>query len=222
MLNQWSAALANTYASNAASQFILHGNVNDQFLLPAEAIGTLSDYLFEALMQRFDVLLSYDIGNGIQIRKGGEILSTWPHFKKNSVLPSAPRAAVEFLTHYFRYANNLAQLGQKRLQIGLVIRASQLLAPAVPDSTSYDLNSLALQIRDWADDSSISGLPLATFLLTENLNELHQLITANSHAQKLKIPLPSSDEVLAILEASRSYLSHRSVPLSTEASRAGW
>jgi len=201
MLPPWSQELAAAYASNASTQFILHGNVNDRFLLPLVPArsGSLTDFLSNVLMPRFDLILTYDIGNGIRISKGAEILGDWPAFKENKELPRPPRAAIEFLTRCFRYHANLARLGKPRIQIGCVIRAANLLAPAIPGSTSYDLNSLALLIRDWSDDPLLADLALATFLLSENLNDLHPLLTGNPRATKSEIPLPSSCEILEIL-----------------------
>src|SRR5262249_24486173 len=77
--------------------------------LPSPHIGTLMRFLLQVLLPRFDVVLSYDIGNGIRVEKGGEIFSRWPQLKQDANLPKAPRAAIESLTHYFRYAANLAQ-----------------------------------------------------------------------------------------------------------------
>jgi hypothetical protein len=34
------------------------------------------------LLPRFDVVLSYDLGNGIRVEKGGEIFSSWPALKE--------------------------------------------------------------------------------------------------------------------------------------------
>ncbi len=194
MLPDWSQELAATYESNAATQFILHGNVNDRFLLPLEKtrLGSLSDFLIGVLLPRFDVVLSYDIGNGIRVEKGGDIFTQWPAFKDSPELPKAPRPAVETLTRYFRYAANLARLGKPRIQIGCIVRAAQLLAPAVPGMANYDLNSLALLIRDWADDPLLADYSLATCLLTENLNDLHPLLTGNPRATKIKVPLPTA------------------------------
>jgi hypothetical protein len=198
MLPLWSQELADAYASNASAQFILHGNVNDRFLLPLEVprLGSLADFLLRVLMPRFDVVLSYDIGNGIRVEKGGEVFGQWPAFRDNPELPRTPRAAIEFLTRYFRYAANLARLGKPRLQIGCLVKAAQLLAPAMPGMANYDLNSLALLIRDWADDPLLADSSLATCLLTENLNDLHPLLTGNPRATRIKIPLPDTAEVL--------------------------
>jgi len=194
----WAAEAIALYESNAASQFILYGNVNDRLLIPVEpapALGDLNDFLLRVLMPRFDVVLSYDLGNGIRVEKGGEVFQQWPTLRDNPQLPKSPRAAVETLTHYFRYAANLARAGRGRLQVGCVVRAAHLLAPPLPGGLNYDLSALALLIRDWSADPLLTGHTLATFLITENLHDLHPLLVNNPRAASLKVPLPASDDI---------------------------
>ena len=111
----WAAEVIALYESQSASQFLLTGNVADRFLLPLAgkaALGSLTDFLGRVLMPRFDVILSYDLGNGLRIEKGAEAFSQWPAFKEQPELPRAPRAAVEMLTRYFRYNANLGTARQ--------------------------------------------------------------------------------------------------------------
>src|SRR5687768_2761346 len=112
-LPAWAGEMVALYESHAASQFILHGNVNDRFLLPdgeRRKLESLGDFFLRVLLPRFDVVLSYDLGNGLRVEKGGETFGQWPAFKDNPELPKQPRAAVEALTRYFRYTANLARL----------------------------------------------------------------------------------------------------------------
>jgi len=196
-LPPWAAELIALYESHSASQFILYGNVGDHFLLPLggqKALGTLEDFLLKVLMPRFDVILSYDLGNGLRVEKGGEIFSQWRNAQE-TVDRRAPRGAVEALTHYFRYASNLAQLGQKPIQIGCFIRDAQLVAPAVPGALNYDLNALASLMREWAGDKLLRRSSLVTFLLVDNLNDLHPLLVNNPNAVAIKLPLPAAAEM---------------------------
>ena len=87
-LPSWASELMARYESGAGNQFVLHGNVEDRFVLPeSNALGSLSEFLLSALLGRFDVVLSYDLGNGIRIEKGREIFSQWPAYKANPTLP---------------------------------------------------------------------------------------------------------------------------------------
>ena len=196
-LPPWAAKLIALYQSHSANQFILHGNVNDRFVLPVEppSIGSLYDFLRRVMMPRFDVILSYDLGNGIRIDKGGDVLGRWPGFKESPELPRVPRQAVEFLTRYFRFAANLVSLGQQSPRIGFYMKAAHLVAPAIPGALNYDLNALALLMRDWASDDQLAQHTLVTFLVTENLNDLHPMLVNNPRAATVEVPVPSQNDL---------------------------
>jgi hypothetical protein len=195
----WARSLAEFYESNAASQFVIYGNISDRMVLPgppAAHLGALPDFLLGVLLSRFDVVLSYDLGNGLRVEKGAETFSKWPHFQESQKDWKAPRAAVETLTRYFRYCANLTRLNQPGVQVGCIIKNADLLVPALQGGLDYDLNALASLIRDWSNDTLLSGHALATFLLTENLNDLHPLIVNNPRIAQIKIDLPTSGELL--------------------------
>jgi hypothetical protein len=199
ILPAWARTLADMYESNAANQFIVYGNISDRMVVPsppAQRLGTLSDFLLGVLLPRFEVVLSYDLGNGIRIEKGAEVFSKWPHFQESQKDWKAPRAAVETLTRYFRYCANLARLNQPTAQIGCIIKNADLLAPALQGGLDYDLNALASLIRDWSSDTLLADHALVSLLLIENLNDLHPLIVNNPRVARVKIDLPSSDQLL--------------------------
>jgi hypothetical protein len=198
-LPPWAADLVTLYESNALNQFILHGNVHDRTLLAGpdgrSSLGNLQQFLLDVLLPRFDVVLSYDLGNGVRIERGGQTFTKWPGWKESEPLPKAPRTAVEFLTHYFRYGANLARMGRGRLSVGCVINSAHLVAPAVQGALSYDLNALALLIREWSADTLLAEHTLATFLVSENLNDLHPLLVNNTRAAQVRVPLPAPDDL---------------------------
>jgi hypothetical protein len=208
-LPNWAAELIALYESGASNQFILHGNVSDRLMLPAAADGTagaavgdLSEFVQRVLLPRFDVVLSYDLGNGIRIEKGGKEFGEWPTFqaaKGNS--PRDPRGAIEFLTQFFRYAANLRRMGRASMQVGLLMRGAHLIAPALRGGLSYDLSALASLIRDWASESLLTEHSLATFLVADNISDLHPIITSNPRASQVEVPLPDAATLAAALRA---------------------
>jgi hypothetical protein len=188
-----------SYESNAATQFVIFGNISDRMVLPGPPsphFGSLSDFLVGVLLKQFDVVISYDLGNGIRVEKGAETFSKWPYFQESQKDWKAPRAAVETLTRYFRYCANLTRLSQPVVQVGCIIKNADLLVPALQGGLDYDLNALASLIRDWSNESLLAGHALATFLLTENLNDLHPLIVNNPRIAQIKIDLPAANELL--------------------------
>jgi hypothetical protein len=213
----WSQELVELYESGAAAQFILHGNVADTFLLPAgKGFGGLDQYLRELLLGQFHVVLSYDVGNGIRIEKGAETFAMWPPYQDRA-LPAAPREAVQVLTHYLRFCAQLARLKPERTtQVAIIVRAADLIAPPSPGGANYELSGIAWQLRDWGSDPVLAASHCATFLLCENLSDLHPLISQNGQAAKLAIPLPQGAE----LEPALALLQQRyPVPLGPFADR---
>ncbi|CAN5846894.1 ATP-binding protein [soil metagenome] len=167
---------------------------------PHLTLGSLTDFISRVLLPRFDVVLSYDLGSGIRVEKGGDLFAQWPTLKAaGGKLPDDPRAAIEAITQFLRYAANLSKVGQRRLQVAVFIRSASLLAPAVRGGVSYDLAALALDIRDWASDQLLADHPIATFLIAENLSDLHPLIVNNPRASRIEVPLPRTSELAAAL-----------------------
>ena len=200
VMPSWARDLINLYESNASNQFILFGNVNDQQLIPTDAtqrIGSLNEFLVRVLLASFDVVLSYDVGNGIRVEKGGEAFSSWPEIKQSptQALPSAPRPAIEKLTHYLRYVSNLARLNRGSTQVAVIVRSADLVTPMLGGGNDPDVNAMAVLLRDWASDSLLTTHSLASFLIAENLNDLHPLVAANPRATQLKIALPSAEDL---------------------------
>jgi ATPase family associated with various cellular activities (AAA) len=198
-LPAWARTLAELYESNAASQFIVYGNISDRMVLPAPPaprLGGISDFLLGVLLSRFDVVLSYDLGNGIRVEKGAETFSKWPYFQESQKDWKAPRPAIETLTRYFRFCANLTRVNQPTLQIACIMKNADLLVPALQGGLDYDLNALASLIRDWSSESLLADHALASFLLTENLNDLHPLIVNNPRVARVKIDLPNSEQLL--------------------------
>ena len=64
---QWASDIVGSYESGAAGCFVLHGNVNDRLLVPDDdtaSLGSLQEFIMEALLPRFNVVLSYDLAMG--------------------------------------------------------------------------------------------------------------------------------------------------------------
>ncbi|MEM9478940.1 MAG: AAA family ATPase, partial [Verrucomicrobiota bacterium] len=220
----WSREIAELYESGATSQFVLYGNISDRFVVPekdGDSLGGLPEYLEGVLLPGFDVVLSYDLGNGVRIEKGGEVISNWPTFKENPRFPRKPREAFEMLTHFLRYQLNLKRLKKGDPQIAIIIKAANLLIPDVRGVSNHELSSIALQFRDWAADSAIGELRIATFLLTENLNDLHHLVVSQPRTAKIEVTLPSvegmADALGVLIESAPDALSEYKDDLSIPA-----
>src|SRR5687767_16015269 len=68
-------------------------------------------------------------------------------------------------------------------------------SPALPGALNYDLSALATLMRDWAADDQLTRHSLATFLIAENLNDLHPLLVNHPRAAPIEVPLPTTEEL---------------------------
>ena len=203
-LPPWATEVIDLYESGACSQFILHGNVDDLLLLPvsgaAPRIIALDGFLRERLLARFDVVIRYDVGSGIQVEKGGERFAEWPPAAKEAALPKTPREAIQVLTVYLRFCANLARLKpDKATRVAVIVKNAALIVPPSAGGANYELSAIASQLREWAADPTIADQHCATFLLTENLNDLHPLVARNPQAACVAVPLPQQAELLPAL-----------------------
>lgn len=189
---EWVAELALGYESGAHGQFILYGNVADRFPLGGRLVG-LSRFIDAQLLGGFDLLFSYDPGNGLGLLRGGERFAQWPAAKEIGAWPREPRAAVELLSRYLRYRANLAALGRAESEhVAIILRGADQLLPG-GRAGDFEIASLASLIRDWAGEPPFTDLAFASFLIADNLNDLHPQVAFNPRVARVRVPLPDTD-----------------------------
>jgi hypothetical protein len=203
-LPPWAGEVIDLYESGASAQFILHGNVDDRVMLPVSGkpatIVSLEVFVKDRLLGSFDVVISYDLGNGIRVEKGGDRFAEWPPAAKESALPKAPREAMHVLTHYLRFCANVARIKpQRATRVAVIVKNAGLIVPPSTGGANYELSAIASQLRDWASDPNIASQHCATFLLLENLNDLHPLVSRNSQTSCINVPLPRKEDLLPAL-----------------------
>ncbi len=200
---EWASEVISSYESGAAGCFVLHGNVNDRQLVPSgkvASLGGIQEFVMEVLLPRFDVVLSYDPGQGLRVERGGEAFSKWPTVKDGLDLPDDPLLAVRVITHYFKYCKNLQAVGAESPKVAVVIEQAHLICPSLPHSHNHDLNAMASILRSWAADMRLQEHGQAAFLISENLNGLHPLVARSPRISAIEVPLPSSEDLTMALE----------------------
>ena len=68
----------------------------------------------DELLAGFNVVLTYDLGNGLTIERGGELRREMGRRGPASALPREPLAAIHCISRYLRYLGNLRALGRER------------------------------------------------------------------------------------------------------------
>jgi hypothetical protein len=192
----WAAELALDYESGAASQFILFGNVHDRLAVNG-ALVNLADYLEDTLLAGFGVVLSYDLGNGLGIERGGELVEKWQGAQLKN-LAREPLPAIQWIGRYLRYLGNLRALTKEKIpNVAVLLRGVDQLVPA--DGAGFEHGSITSQIRAWASDSPFSDLAFTSLLIADNLNDVEPLIASSPLATRVRVALPDARALEAAL-----------------------
>lgn len=204
-LPTWAQEVIAQYESRCSGCFVLHGNVDDRFHLPGSQprLGSLTEFLGELLLPSFDVVITYDLGSGIEISRGKDKFAQWPSLRNFPDYPTQPLQASRFIGNYLTYLRNLKAVGAEALSAGVIIKGAHLICPSLPNALNYDLHALASVWQSWASEARLADHQQAVFLLSENLNELHPLAAHHPSLSSLEIPLPSEDELTGVLEIMR-------------------
>ena len=197
----WAAELTLAYVSGASSQFLLFGNVHDR-LAVGDCLVNLADYLEKELLPGFDVVLSYDLGNGLNIEHGGEIVDKWGGAELKR-MACEPLPAVQWIDRYLRYLGNLRTLGKdKTPNVAVILRGVDQIVPA--DGAGFEHGSITSMLRAWAGEAPFRDLPFTSLLIADNLNDVEPLITSGAQSARIRVPLPDAaalERALAILRA---------------------
>ncbi len=240
-LPEWAARMRGAYSSGSACQFILYGNVADLVAVPGRegkkdigpASGTdyvsLRRFLDRVMFDPFDVVLHYDRGRGIRIKKGGDhfqgFLKAFDSFRGTSwsgssgaeadplalgnMLPRDAPRALELIDRFVRSSQQRTEVGvdgggriRAPLQVAVVIDYAHFIVPqGEPIHQSSDRAQTLIRLLDWASEPAITQGSVATVLVTENLTDLNRLLVESPYSTKLRIELPQT-------EAIHSYVDH--------------
>lgn len=198
----WANELATAYESGAHGQFILYGNVHDRIAINGRLVN-LAGYLEDDLLRSFQVVLSYDLGNGLRIERGGDIVEKWSGANLTN-LPREPLAAIQYISRYLRYFGNLRVLGREiKEHIAVIIRGIDHIIPA--DGAGFEHGSLTSLLREWSSEAPFADLPFASILIADNLNDVEPMIAFDTHTARIRVPLPDA----SALESALAQLKER-------------
>jgi hypothetical protein len=197
----WASELALAYESGAHGQFVLYGNVHDRMAV-GDRLMSLAGYLESELLSAFRVVLSYDLGNGLALERGAELVEQWGGADLTR-LPREPLPAIQWLSRYLRYLGNLRAVGRDaELNVAVILRGVDQIAPA--DGAGYEHGSLTSLLREWASEAPFSELPFTSILIADNLNDVEPLVAFDAHVARIRVPLPDApalERALALLRA---------------------
>jgi Arc/MetJ-type ribon-helix-helix transcriptional regulator len=223
-LPAWAEEMRQVFRAGATSQFVLHGNVFDLVAAPdGRSWHSLGRFLTEGMFTPFDVVVQYDRGKGIRIRKGAEafhrFLKAFDAFQGTSwaglpdsatdkletldlgnLLPRDPKRALELVDRFLRaaLARTIVKDGKTApdpLKVAVVLDYAHFIAPQGDPLYLSDLSQTLIQLLDWGSDPAIAGAFVATVLVTENLADLNRALVESPYSAKIRITLPTAEEI---------------------------
>jgi len=198
----WATELALAFESGAYSQFVLFGNVHDRFAVDGKLVS-FSSFVEDELLNSFQVVFSYDLGNGLRLERGGELIEKWMGGEGVKQLPREALEAVRLVSHYVRYLANLRALKRGGdTQVACVLRGADQILPA--DGSGHEHGSLTSLIRDWATESPFVEQAFASLLISDNLHDLEPLVAYNPRAVRVQVPMPDAAALRGTLDLLRA------------------
>src|SRR5690348_659618 len=199
----WAAEIALAYESTAQGQFILSGNVHDRLPVGGNLVN-LGGFIEKELLAGFQVIFTFDLGNGLRVIRGADQLEGWSGAKRLDPTVRQPLAAIELVSSFLRYRANLRALGQEKqaMHVACILRDADDILPAT-GGWSYELGGMASLLRDWAGEAPFSDLPFVSLIIADNLNDLHPSVALNPRAARVKVPLPDTDMLARALKLLR-------------------
>ncbi len=226
----WAREMRELFRAGTTSQFVLHGNIFD--LVPApdgKDFLPLRQYLTQVMFDPFEVVVQYDRGKGIRVRKGMEafhrFLKAFDTFQGTSwaslpaaegddkleglalagQLPRDPKRALELIDRFLRgaLARTKAENGKvvaDPMRVAVILDYAHFIAPQGDPLYMADLSQTLIQIVDWGSDPAVTGAFVATVLITENLADLNRQLVESPYSAKLRIELPQAEELHAFVE----------------------
>jgi len=152
-----------------------------------------------------------------------------------NLLPRDAKRALELIDRFLRGSiarTEADENGGRRpapLAVAVLIDYAHFVAPQGDAiHLAGDLSQTLIRLLDWASDPAITGAPVATVLVTENLADVHRLLVESPYSAKLAVELPDAGEIAAFVhdltidepgfeaacEVSRDELAERLVGLS--------
>jgi len=211
----WANELRLAYESGASSQFILFGNVHDR-LAVGDRLVSLADFLEDTLLKSFGVVLSYDLGTGLVIERGGELVAVWKGAELQQQMKE-PLQAVQWINRYLIYLGNLRKVSAnaKTPNVAVIVRSVDQIVSA--NGEGFEHGSITSMLRAWSCESPFTELAFTSLLIADNLNDVEPLVANAAQTVRTRVALPDApalEQALNILrkQSPRAFAADANLP----------
>ncbi len=198
------------YFSASSCMFVLHGNTNDLVRAGENAPNpyiALSDFLADQLFGSWDIILTYDLGRGLQVRAGKDSSRLQEMVKHVSgqignpaTWPRDPDKALDAIERIVQ-RNLLEDKAEQRKRIAFLFPHAQFLIPTGDLTTlSRGPASRLVRLTSWAQNPFIKRVNMAFCLIVEQVSEINERLVRNAHVSSIEVPLPGTEERKEFIE----------------------
>jgi AAA+ superfamily predicted ATPase len=198
----WAREFREQYFAGTTCLFVLNGNVHD--LVPRveekeQKFGSIVDFLATQLFGSWDVVLRYDLSQGLRIATGSDaerlrkmvaLLSerigepkSWSHD------PDAVLALLDRLIQGI-----LMEIDPTRqISLGIILDHAQYLVPTAELSQMAGTQGTRLvRLLSWAQNPYIKQKNIAFCLLCDHLSEINDRLIGSAHVSTLEVAMPDA------------------------------
>ena len=185
-LPAWAEELRNRYLRGESSQFVMYGNVHDEFLYDNK-LYTLSEFLAQELLARSkDTIALYNVSTGVRFTKRKLKLDGLEEL----LIAKEPAKVLPLLERALTTEDKLA----------LILEYADTIAPAGDTSFSTtDDRAASVTLHRWSLLRALEQADSIVILTLENLTELHPKIVSNPRVSTVRVPMPGKPERMALL-----------------------
>ncbi len=220
----WAKEMADLFFAANTCVFVVHGNVNDfvysrsnratdtavaaanpPAFKPQPDAGSdhfcgLTEFISQQLFGSWDVIVSYDLGRGIQAEAGADGIRHQEMMKYltaqlggNNTWTRDPDQVLDAFDRLIQ-RNLLEENPGNRKRIAFLFPYAQYLAPSGEHSAlARGQASRLVRLLSWAQNPYIKRVNMAFCLIAEALNEVNDRLVQNPHVATIEVLLPSED-----------------------------
>ena len=185
-LPAWADELKRRYVRGEASQFILHGNVDDVVLYGDESM-MVDEFLCKVMLEgNKDTVALYNTSNGVRF------------YKRKPQMPGLDDLLLARAREKVMPVLERLLLGEDRF--ALILEYAETLAPAADLAMYGDVDRATLvMLHRWSSLPALEKSDNLILMLTENLSELHPRLVNNARVAAIRIPIPDQETRAAMI-----------------------
>ena len=198
----WARDFADQYFAGTTCLFVLHGDVHDLTMQQPgkdKSYGSLIDFLASQLFGSWDVVLRYDLSQGLRVAAGadGERLRRMVSLLSDRIgepksWPRDPDVIMALLDKLIQ-GILLEQDAAKKISVGIILDHAQYLVPTSELSQmAGPQGARVVRLLSWAQNPYIKLSNIAICLLCDQLAEINERLISSAHVATLEVPMPDA------------------------------